>query len=954
MLDPRDEAVVVRADGQWHDVTAEVTAFTVARDRTVKVRLAPADEPAREFEYDRQDACRMTRPEVMVAHVAVRAEVDGVLDDEDSEPVLRFRSPAGDGWLRLFSPGDPTRYRTVPEERVRLLHNAADRPEVRAVLDYWSTVVALLDEDDPLRRSFESMRFVHPDSALARLLSGDPGSAEPALAAEDVVHPFPTGPSARVAVQRALEHPLSVVDAPPGTGADDLVLTLVADLAAVAGRTVAVVSPDEAAVTRVRDGLRRHGLAFVAATLGTGTDSFFSGIRGRNGELRMFLADAADAAEEGDDPTPGQVRRAAGRVAELQDDARRLAELRRDLAAYRVESAHLDRLVRRNGLPEIDPQPWRRRSADEVLRLLAEIEQPADGGTAHRMVRRVLDAARPGPLRHLDTTDPDVLLQVQRIYLARRAEELAAEVARREADHDPAALADREAELRALSTGLVRARLRDRYLDLGEADLDRAGYRRGPEFTRFVQHFPVLLSTCHALRPTIAGGRLLDHVILDDAARTDPLAAALALSCARHAVLVGDERTTAQPVRPDLRDADLPEAPHPALDQRRSSSLAAVTQILGDLVPRTLLREHSGTSAAIVEVSSRRCYGGQLVAVPEPAARGSRAPDPAVEEPLVVRVVPTGSAPGTEPDLVLGQVVPECCAEVPKDRLGIAAPYLRGASARTDDLLDAVEAEAARTRRPADPDTLVLTTVLGDGPPAPVDPRVLDAAVLRARRRLVLVTDETQIAGSPDLRDLVDHVAYQRPGEDAVPFAAVPDRLYRDYAGQRATTSAPEPADLVADLLDAVLAEGPATGLAVHRRVHLAALVPDRSALAEDERGALTGRTTVDLVVSRAASNRVVLVVEVDGAGPDQDDARRRVRDAGVEAVLTAVGVPVLRLPAVGDPAVLAERLRRAVDGLAQIALPVSPGSSEVEPGEQEEACGPGSSTAPEPVLAVD
>ena len=59
-------------------------------------------------------------------------------------------------------------------------------------------------------------------------------------------------------------------------------------------------------------------------------------------------------------------------------------------------------------------------------------------------------------------------------------------------------------------------------------------------FKDFIKEYPVILSTTHSLRSCASENYLFDYVIIDEASQVDIVTGALALSCAKNAVIVGD------------------------------------------------------------------------------------------------------------------------------------------------------------------------------------------------------------------------------------------------------------------------------------------------------------------------------------------------------------------------------------------------------------------------------
>ncbi|MEI3307815.1 MAG: AAA domain-containing protein, partial [Eggerthella lenta] len=92
-----------------------------------------------------------------------------------------------------------------------------------------------------------------------------------------LVYPFGCNASQKLAVQRALGNRVSVVEGPPGTGKTQTILNIVANLL-MQGKTVGVVSNNNAAVDNVRDKLSKYEYGALMAELGNRTrrQAFFA------------------------------------------------------------------------------------------------------------------------------------------------------------------------------------------------------------------------------------------------------------------------------------------------------------------------------------------------------------------------------------------------------------------------------------------------------------------------------------------------------------------------------------------------------------------------------------------------------------------------------------------------------------------------------------------------------
>ena len=97
---------------------------------------------------------------------------------------------------------------------------------------------------------------------------------------------------------------------------------------------------------------------------------------------------------------------------------------------------------------------------------------------------------------------------------------------------------EKMSEYSELSVKIFKAKLYEKYSQKGrgawELD-DLQDYSNN-----FVKDYPVILSTTYSLRNCLSSSVMYDYVIVDEASQVDLCTGAIALSCAKKAVIVGD------------------------------------------------------------------------------------------------------------------------------------------------------------------------------------------------------------------------------------------------------------------------------------------------------------------------------------------------------------------------------------------------------------------------------
>lgn len=412
----------------------------------------------------------------------------------------------------------------LPADKERLLSYFAEVLAAKASLESETDTEAAEEVPEGEKKSSiaallaETMQRIDPQdprTALYAYLNGRTAACDVDNVA--LVYPFGCNASQKLAVQRALGNRVSVVEGPPGTGKTQTILNIVANLL-MQGKTVGVVSNNNAAVDNVRDKLSKYEYGALMAELGNRT------------RRQAFFADKQQ--DFMPDPTwrlPAEERTAL---------RTRLGEL----------SAAIDELFRVNA-ELADLRTKRSYAQCEYRHLLWE--QPLDEARMRRVDRcffRPIDSRRALSFRHLVTerwqggrpslalragllfrcgawpgkrlfADAELLpAYADRKFYETYIAELSARIARLGAPSDEQRAKSLIEAYGKVSEALFRDMLYRKYERLNEARQEERppftmqNYRT--HFRTFVERYPVVLSTTHSLCASIGAGapaRLCHH-----------------------------------------------------------------------------------------------------------------------------------------------------------------------------------------------------------------------------------------------------------------------------------------------------------------------------------------------------------------------------------------------------------------------------------------------------------
>lgn len=923
MINPRREAILIRnrQHNGLDDRTSEVVEYHAAGAFTYV-----SFGSGKRYKYSADKVVVLRNPSQMLLRpqdgVSVRGKViDGVTD------VLRFESPQGTWWRVFHTGASGIGYETCRDKEIAISRPSDEELRAQAVLDYWRDVSSKLREDDALRRQYENFKSVPKGSVLDLYLRGQAVDAVGQFQQHPIL-PFSSNVSQREALLKGLNHRISVIDGPPGTGKTQTILNVVANIVAIPGNTVGIVSFNNAAVENVRDKLIEEGYGYIVADLRRKEkmDEFFARQEARNANVDRFLGSPLDEALPAD-----QVADLDKRLQDLQVTVRQLALWKHELDAFKLERRHFLLQADAAGPAAMNHVPPWHGSSRRILEFLADTSSvPLDEGPLRRFFRRIKLRLRYGSLGKVNTSQTDVVLSLQGTYYDTKIAELELQIDQAEhilANEDYRRL---ERDHQRASRQTFEAALHQRYARKRRRIYAESRYK--PEFAEFTSDYPVVLSTCHSLRRNVPAGKFLDYLIIDEASQVDLLAAGLALSCARNVIVVGDLKQL-QHIVDEKASRTSHRAPSPSFDYRLHNVLSSIIDQYGAGLPRTMLREHYRCDPAIIEYCNRKFYGGQLV----PYTSGDVEGQPMV----VVRTAEGnhmrqhhsgGRTNQREADVIAKEVLDQFCSGIADDEIGVVTPYRRQVDKVAEALVNNIQADTVHKFQGRQKAVIIMSTVLDEtnsgksGINFVDDPHLVNVAVSRAVKRFVLVTNNEMLPTSRHLRDLVQFIRYRNP-EDGVfdsGVLSVFDLLYREYsallkplASRLQGNSQFTSENIIWTLLTDVIGDEPFTNLAIAPQVLLRNLLPELSMLTPEQRSYVQNRATLDFVVYNRISNMPVLAVEVDGFAFHENNPAQHARDAHKDAICHAHKIRLLRLPTTGsgEEARIRHELTAAVNG---------------------------------------
>lgn len=705
-----------------------------------------------------------------------------------------------------------------------------------------------------------------------------------------LIYPFGVNASQLMAVEQAFTSQVSLIEGPPGTGKTQTILNIIANVL-VRGKTVAVLSNNNAAVENVYEKLGKSGLDYLVARLGS------------KEHRKSFFACLPSVPPSTPGPAPS-IAHIQGILTQLKDHLQAhntAAQLQAELDELAIERRHLLQWRQENGVqasPSLDQFGLSPRKTADLMAYLSHL--------AERRVR---------------LQDRIALLLDFRIFRTKPfgdGDKRQSAIHALQLHYYDQALQEKEAALTACRASLERCNYKALLDDLTTGSMqylkghlhahvqDLQTFEEGDyrwNFDAFVKRFPILGSSTHSIVNSIGAGALLDYVIIDEASQQDIVPGILALGCAKNLVIVGDGRQL-----PHIPVALGMAAPADDCDCEKHSLLESCLRVFKGTLPRTLLKEHYRCHPRIIQFCNQQFYDNALI--PMTQDDGKQA----------LRLVVTAKGNHTRGNTNLRELdsllktLDDAGERVGhgEDGRGFIAPFraqvaLSGAHLPADFVKDTVHKFQGR-----ECEEIVFSTVLDkkhrnqDRLNWVDDPHMVNVAVSRAKNRFTLVTgDEVFVANNGPIAALVRYVSYYADEEQVhrAPVVSAFDLLYKEYdqslarlnAKLRTADSRYKSEQILTQVLREATSEASGRALTFHTQIALNQVASSSNpSLTERERAFMAHRASCDFVIYFKVGKTPLGVIEVDGASHDRPDQAER--DALKNSILKKSSIPLLRL----------------------------------------------------------
>ena len=786
---------------------------------------------------------------------------------------------------------------------IQIIKNCLKDKQSATVFDYLLQMAEFSDikNDDGqnlLVKNLEKSRFINENSVLAKYLNPKKGKTESSKN-KSLIFPFGCNNSQFKAVSTAMKNQVSIIQGPPGTGKTQTILNIIANLL-MNNKTVLIVSNNNDATANVYEKLssEKYGLGFICATHGK-RKNLEDFLRSQQRFYPSYLKEWSNQLPTMSVLLDDKIKH-LGKYFEANE---KISSIHTELASLEIERKYFDSETH----DTYSSKKLLKKKSAILMDLLQKIqfiytEKERLGFFTKLKLKTGFGI---GVSKFWNTDAEKAIETIKAAYYPLKKSELEKELI----DNEKIVEGFDPSEVYSSCLVTLQNVIANRY----SKKTERTQFKDGKEIyfnpAAFVNEYPVILSTTFSSRATIGQGAefLFDYVIMDEASQVDIVTGALALSCAKNAVVVGDkmqlpnviEESKKKTVQELFEKTGLPEGYNYI-----KSFLASLEFVLPD-TPQTLLREHYRCHPKIINFCNQQFYGGKLLIMTE---------DKGEEDVLqAVKTVPGNFCKDhynqRQIDVIKDEILPRY-SESEKASLGIIAPYNNQTDAIKAQLPN-IDAATVHKYQGREKDNIIISTVDNEITSFADDANMLNVAISRAKKKLAIVISGNKQPENSNLMALLKYIRYNNLTVEESKVNSIFDFLYTKqteakfkYLKESNRISKYDSENAMNELLTQIFEEPKYSRFSFVFEMPLKDLVNKQfmGQLPKELSGyANRSWSHVDFTIYNRVTKEILFGIEVDGYNYHKKGTKQSERDLKKNQIFELIGLPLLRLSTKGS-----------------------------------------------------
>ena len=251
-------------------------------------------------------------------------------------------------------------------------------------------------------------------------------------------------------------------------------------------------------------------------------------------------------------------------------------------------------------------------------------------------------------------------------------------------------------------------------------------------------------------------------------------------------------------------------------------------------------------------------------------------------------------------DVIKNEIIPKYVSN--PEETGIITPYKNQVEALSKEITD-IDAATVHKFQGKEKENIIISTVDDEISDFADDPYLINVAVSRAKKKLMLVVTGNEQSKEHNITDLIDYIQYNNFEVTESKIYSIFDYLYKQYTEERRVylqkhkkVSEYDSENLMYSLIEDIISANKYSSLDVVCHFPLNMLIKNPELLNEQEcQYAMNPATHLDFLIYNRIGKKPVLAIEVDGYEYHKEDTVQASRDLLKNHIMELYEIPLLR-----------------------------------------------------------
>ena len=216
-----------------------------------------------------------------------------------------------------------------------------------------------------LKKEYGKLNYIEEDSILNYYINKIELENK-VIENNNIIYPFRFNLSQKRAMENVFKSNISIIQGPPGTGKTQTILNIIANLAIMQNKTVAVVSNNNEAVKNVKDKLKNNGYDFIIADLGRKSkrEKFFEDIPQPN--VKKFNV------QEDETQLLSKIQELNYKLDDLLEKNNKKAKLEKEIEDFKLEQKYFEEYYKKQDVDKIGSLSFYNKTDDRILEFILD------------------------------------------------------------------------------------------------------------------------------------------------------------------------------------------------------------------------------------------------------------------------------------------------------------------------------------------------------------------------------------------------------------------------------------------------------------------------------------------------------------------------------------------------------------------------------------------------------